>query len=280
MHTSLSNPARTVQSTTGRNFTLRTASPADWAGQWPTERAGDVFVSEAPGNFDGSIFAYWLGNKTLDCDGVLTSIQAHVDDHDVVGLSVIFAFPEDAHSTLRTDLAELKHRAVNEGLLGVREGIRVRIKVNQRRLGGDKYPGRVGIVQSENGTSGQYWNVRLAATSRAQERVELFDVNVFDILTTIGELDTLPPLSGMQFAHRLDAAESLVFAGTSYVLLQHQVAGLKDGWAVNTTYPNGSKKTFGEHHPLTRALALQVAGQDAMDWWLNRREAQAQVTFR
>jgi len=275
-----SNAARAVQSITGRSFQLHHASPSDWAGEWPTDRSGDILVSETPGSADGSVFAYWLGDKTLTCDGVLPAIQAHMNDHDVVGVRVIFAFPNDAHSSLKADLAELKQRSMTAGLLAVREGIRVRIKTKQARLGGDKYPGREGIVQSENGIAGDYWNVRLTATARAQERVELFSLDMLEVLTTTEELAALPPISGKQFANQLDVAGSLLFAGTSYALLPHQVAGMKDGWAVNAAYPDGSHKMFGQNHPLTRSLALQIAAQDAMDWWLNRREAQAQVTLR
>jgi hypothetical protein len=276
MQTTTANLACAIQSKSGRTFRLRPVRPTDWAGQWPTDRSGDVLVSEVPGNIDGSIFAFWLGDKTLDSDGVLPAIQAHIDDHDVVGLRVIFAFPEDAHSSLKADLAELKQRAATNGCLSVREGIRVRVKSNQARIGGDKYPGREGIVQQENGDSGKYWYVRLAATSRAKERVELFDVDALEILTTTAELSMLPPLSGKEFAHQLDKEESLPFAGVSYSLLPHRVAGLKDGWAINAAYPDGSRKMFGQTHPLTRMLAVKVAAHDAMDWWLNRREAQAQ----
>jgi hypothetical protein len=280
MNSLSASPARIVQTTTGRAFQLRPATPSDWVGQWPTDRVGDVLISEAPGSCDGSIFAFWLGDLTLKSDGVMSAIQAHIDDHDVVGLRVIFAFPDHAHSSLKTYLAELKQRAAAEDLLAVREGIRVRVKGNQGRIGGDKYPGREGIVQGENGTTGVYWNVLLTATTRAQERVELFNVDALEVLTTADDLAALPPLSGKQFADQLDKAKSLLFAGASYSLLPHQVAGLKDGWAINAAYPDGSRKMFGQHHPLTRTLAVRVAAQDAMDWWLNRRQAQAQVTSR
>jgi len=273
------NFTHAVQSTTGRTFQLRHASPTDWAGQWPTDRSGDIFVSETSGSVDGSVFAYWLGDKTLACDGVIPAIQTHMDDHDVVGVSVIFGFPNDAHSSLKADLAELKHRSMTAGLLAVREGIRVRIKTNQARLGGDKYPGREGVVQRQNGTIGDYWIVRLSSTARAQERMELFSLDQLEVLTTTEELAALPPLSGKQFAQHLDDAQSLLFAGASYAIVPHQVAGLKDGWAINAGYPDGSHKSFGRNHPLTRTLALQVAAHDAMDWWLNRRAAQAQVTL-
>jgi hypothetical protein len=274
------NLARAVQSITGRTFQLHQASPSEWAEEWPTDRSGDVFVSEAPGSVDGSVFAYWLGDKTLSCDGVLPAIQAHMDDHDVIGVRVIFAFPDNAHSPLKTDLADLKERAAAARLLAVREGIRVHVKSNQARIGGDRYPGREGIVQSDSGVATGYWNVRLTATTRARERDELFSLDALDVLTTSDELATLPPLSGRQFSHRLDTAESLLFAGASYALIPHQLEGLKDGWAVNASYPDGSHKTFGLNHPLIRSLALRVASNDAMDWWLNRREAQAKATLR
>jgi hypothetical protein len=273
-----SNPAHTVQSSTGRIFSLRTASPGDWAGEWPTDRSGEILISETPGNCDGSVFGYWLGDKTLACEGVIPAIQAHMDDHDVVGVQVIYAFPDDAHSSLKTDLAALKHRAATSGPLAVREGTRVRIKSKQARIGGAKYPGREGVVQSSNCVGQDYWYVRLAATARAAERDELFGLDALEVLTTADELATLPPISKTEFANQLDKAESLLFAGATYVLLPRQAAGLKDGWAINAAYPNGDHKMFGQGHPLTRTLALKVAAQDAMDWWINRRRAQAKVT--
>lgn len=274
------NIDRLVQSSTGRPFQLFNAQPSDWVGQWPTDRSGDVFVSEMPGNCDGSIFGYWLGDKTLTCPGVIPAIQAHMDDHDVVGVHVICDFPDDAHSSLKSDLAKQKRDAVTNKLLAVREGTRVKIKCDQARLGGDKFPGREGVVQRANGIADEFWYVLLKPTSRAAERVALFSLDDLIVLTTTDELPTLPPMSGSDFANQLNKNESLLFAGASYVLLPRQVAGLKDGWAVNATYPNGSHKSFGDHHPLTRTLALQVAAHDAMDWWLNRRGQQSQVTFR
>lgn len=50
-------------------------------------------------------------------------------------------------------------------------------RYNQRRLGGDKYPGRTGIVIEENfhgRSDGGLWYVKLYATSRAKERLETF----------------------------------------------------------------------------------------------------------
>jgi hypothetical protein len=104
-------PICVKQSTTGRSFTLYPAEAGHWKGEWPTERTGDVFVSEAKGTVEGSIFAYWLGNKSVESPGVLPAIQTHMDDHDVVCVRVIHAFPDDAHPSLRKDLAELKAQA-------------------------------------------------------------------------------------------------------------------------------------------------------------------------
>lgn len=216
-----SNSAYTVQSSTDRTFQLRIASPGEWAGEWPTDRSGEILVSETPGNCHGSVFGYWLGEKTLACEGVIPAIQAHIYDHDVVEVQVIYAFPDDAHSSLKNELAALKQRAATSGLLAMREGIRVRVKFKQARIGGAKYPGREGVVQRSNCIGQDYWYVRLAATARAAERDELFSLDELEMLTTADELSTLPPISGTEFANQLDKAESLLFAGATYVLLPH-----------------------------------------------------------
>ena len=90
---------------------------------------------------------------------------------------------------------------------------------------------------------------------------------------------SLLPLSEMQFFSKLNASDSILFAGATYVLLPNHMTGMRGGWTVNVIYPDGSKKTFGEIHALTRLLAVQIAKDDAMDWWMNRRLAQAQVTL-
>lgn len=57
-------------------------------------------------------------------------------------------------------------------------GLSVKVRSDQNRLGGAKYPGRVGTVIEENscgrGDSGGLWYVRLDPTTRAGERVETF----------------------------------------------------------------------------------------------------------
>ena len=106
---------RVLQRCTGRRFTLWPSHAALWEGQWPTDLIDDVLVTEMPGNCDGSVFVYWLGDKRLDEPGVIAAIEAHMDDHDVVGTSVVFAFPDDAHSSLRADLARLKAAASQTG---------------------------------------------------------------------------------------------------------------------------------------------------------------------
>lgn len=264
-----------VQTTTGRSFKLRTTPASDWRGEWPTERIGDVLVTETPGSCDGSIFVYWVGcGLTLDSPGVRESIQHHLDDHDVVGVRVVYALPDQVHSSLKADLLELQERSrAASGVLGIREGVTVRVKRNQGRIGGDKFPGRVGVVQTIERGSGDYCYVNLAATARAAARKELFQNSVLEVLTRPDEADNLPPMTGKQFATQLEACGSIVFAGASYVLLQHQVDGKKEGWAVQAVYPGGAKRMFGERQPLTRALAVHLASDDAIDWFLNRREA-------
>ncbi len=89
----------------------------------------------------------------------------------------------------------------------------------------------------------------------------------------------LPQSIEDQFLRKLSTSGSVLFGGATYVLLSHHVGGIRDGWTVIAIYPNGSKKTFGEGHALTRPLAVQVAKEDALDWWTNRRDSQAQVTL-
>jgi hypothetical protein len=56
-------------------------------------------------------------------------------------------------------------------------GMRVRVKQEQDRLGGPRYPGRIGTILRENlcgRRTGGLWYVRLEPTHRAKERVEAF----------------------------------------------------------------------------------------------------------
>lgn len=68
-------------------------------------------------------------------------------------------------------------------------GARVAVKREQNRIGGPHYPGRTGIVIRENTcgcSSGGYWYVRLDATRRAKERVELFGAGELELLAPEG----------------------------------------------------------------------------------------------
>lgn len=102
---------RVVQRSTKRVFALTATTADHWAGQWPTKRVGDVLVTEYPGSADGSLFVYWLGDKTTESPGVVEAIEAHLDDHDVVGTRVIFGFPDEVHPSLKRDLKQLKASA-------------------------------------------------------------------------------------------------------------------------------------------------------------------------
>ncbi|CAN7632165.1 hypothetical protein [Massilia sp. LjRoot122] len=101
----------TVTANDGKVHAIRLSAPADWSGNWPTDRTGDILVTEYPGTQDGSVFIYWLGDLTFESPKVMEWIQTHVTDHDVVGVHVVFGFPAHAHSSLKGDLASLKVRA-------------------------------------------------------------------------------------------------------------------------------------------------------------------------
>lgn len=103
--------SRTIQTSDGRTLTLRVSSAADWYGQWPIQRSGDLLVSEYPGTWEGSVFVYWLCGAAIESPKVIESIQQHVSDHDVVAIHVVLAFPGYVHSSLKDDLAELKAAA-------------------------------------------------------------------------------------------------------------------------------------------------------------------------
>lgn len=69
-------------------------------------------------------------------------------------------------------------------------GARVVVKREQNLLSGPHYPGRTGVVIEENicgRASGGYWYVRLDATRRAKERVELFCTRELELLAQEGE---------------------------------------------------------------------------------------------
>lgn len=100
-----------VQACTNRTFVLRASRASAWAHQWPTERIGDLLVTETPGSMDGSVFAFWLGEKSPYCPEVRAWIQEHLENHDVVRIYFVPGLPDDVHSSLKQDLVELKAKA-------------------------------------------------------------------------------------------------------------------------------------------------------------------------
>ena len=100
-----------VQVSTNRSFVLRPSVASIWKEQWPTERIGDILVSEYPGSVDGSVFIYWLGDRNAYSPKVRRWIQEHLEDHDVVRICYVSELPDDVHSSLKGDLAELKAKA-------------------------------------------------------------------------------------------------------------------------------------------------------------------------
>lgn len=100
-----------IQTSTNRSLVLRPSVASIWKEQWPTERIGDILVSECPGSIDGSVFIYWLGDSTVYSPEVRSWIQEHLEDHDVVRICYVPELPDDVHSSLKGDLAELKAKA-------------------------------------------------------------------------------------------------------------------------------------------------------------------------
>jgi len=100
-----------VQASTNRAFVLRRSTATIWSQQWPTERIGDILVSESPGSVNGSVFVYWLGNRSVYAADVRQWIQEHLENHDVVRICYVPELPDDAHSSLKADLTELKAKA-------------------------------------------------------------------------------------------------------------------------------------------------------------------------
>lgn len=101
-----------MQQTTGKEFTLVEARPEDWKDQPPTELMEGMYISEGVGTSNGSIFCYWIGDRDVQDPELLSNIQAHINDHDVVGLRFIRAFPDGLEQKLPPDPERMNaHRA-------------------------------------------------------------------------------------------------------------------------------------------------------------------------
>lgn len=85
---------------TGQEHLLIEEEANDWLEDYPTDKTVDIFVSEGVGTIDGSIFCYWVGDKDIDSPEVLSAIQSHLSDHDVVGVRYIRALPTQVYSSL------------------------------------------------------------------------------------------------------------------------------------------------------------------------------------
>lgn len=88
------------QTCTGQEFLLVEETVEDWIDQIPTEKAEDIFVSEGVGTIDGSVFCYWIGQRNIESPDVLSAIQAHMNNHDVVGIRYVRDLPVRVHSSL------------------------------------------------------------------------------------------------------------------------------------------------------------------------------------
>lgn len=85
---------------TGRRLALLERTPADWSDSPPTFMAEEVPVSESPGTIDGSVFGFWIGPSVADRPGLEDLVERFIEDHDVVGVRFIRAWPKDCHSSL------------------------------------------------------------------------------------------------------------------------------------------------------------------------------------
>jgi len=100
-----------VHSRSNRLLVLQRSNAANLTQQWPMERIGDILVSECPWPLNGSTFVFWLGGRSVYSADVRNWIQKHLENHDVVRIYYIQGLPDDAHSSLKADLAELKAKA-------------------------------------------------------------------------------------------------------------------------------------------------------------------------
>lgn len=92
-----------MQQTTGKEFTLVEARPEDWKDQPPTSLMGCTYISDGVGTDNGSIFCYWIGDQDPQNPDLLSDIQAHINDYDVVGLRFIRALPPGLEQKLPPD---------------------------------------------------------------------------------------------------------------------------------------------------------------------------------
>jgi hypothetical protein len=99
-----------VQASTNHSFVLRPSIASLWREHWPTDRVGDILVSEDPA-IHGSVFIYWLGNRSVHSPEVRSWIQEHLENHDVVRICYVPKLPDDVHPSLKGDLAELQAKA-------------------------------------------------------------------------------------------------------------------------------------------------------------------------
>ena len=94
-----------------RSFALSESSADEWKGQIPTFLAGGLLpVSEAVGSVNGSVFAFWIGDRDPASHEIKETMRRFVDDQDVVGVRIIRDLPLDVHSGIKRQWLEQRER--------------------------------------------------------------------------------------------------------------------------------------------------------------------------
>lgn len=97
---------------TGARFSVKGASAADWTDSWPSHMADGLPVSEGPGNINGSVFCFWLGQHTSPfCTDIVRTMTAFIGDHDVAAVRFVRAAPSKVHPAIAAAYTQLADRA-------------------------------------------------------------------------------------------------------------------------------------------------------------------------
>ena len=97
---------------TGASFSVKEASAADWTDSWPSQMADGLPVSEGPGNINGSVFCFWLGQHTSPfCTDIVRTMTAFIGDHDVAAVRFVRAAPSKVHPAITAAYTQLADRA-------------------------------------------------------------------------------------------------------------------------------------------------------------------------
>lgn len=91
----------------GTRLPLREDTPGYWVDQPPAYLLGDIPVSAGPGNIDGAIFCFWIGDKDVNDRQLLDTITTYLTDQDVVGVRFIRDMPKTVHAAIQDRYQEI-----------------------------------------------------------------------------------------------------------------------------------------------------------------------------